>query len=327
MSGYNNIFKGIINGRNVFDSIRNWWNRSKVGSGVSSWLGGVTGSSLTPAEMAANEFSHNEAQLGRQFTEDFYNQYQSPQAMVRQYQEAGLNPGLMYGSGTGSSGTVSSSAPSSVTPSSSPLALLSVIPSLAKLKAEIDDVHASAALKRDQGALARANTFLTDLTSRTKPALDELEIQLRRQGVSLNEIDLAWKEKQYEQAYRRGEIDVEMARVGVARALKEIEQLSADTALTLNKVRTEELVHALTQAQTFLAHQNGKFVSLQAAEQAISNKIFSETGNKSGTNIWGLIPGIASRGNEVISDFVGRARSGVRGWFNNINSWVYKNFR
>lgn len=36
-------------------------------------------------------------QLNKAWQEKMYNQYQSPQAMVKQYKEAGLNPALMYG--------------------------------------------------------------------------------------------------------------------------------------------------------------------------------------------------------------------------------------
>ena len=36
-------------------------------------------------------------QLNKNWQEKMYNQYQSPSAMVRQYQSAGLNPALMYG--------------------------------------------------------------------------------------------------------------------------------------------------------------------------------------------------------------------------------------
>lgn len=36
-------------------------------------------------------------QINKNWQEKMYNQYQSPQAMVRQYKEAGLNPALMYG--------------------------------------------------------------------------------------------------------------------------------------------------------------------------------------------------------------------------------------
>lgn len=45
----------------------------------------------------ANANARMNAREARQWEEDMYNKYNSPSAMVRQYEEAGLNPALMYG--------------------------------------------------------------------------------------------------------------------------------------------------------------------------------------------------------------------------------------
>lgn len=70
------------------------------------------------------EFQSAEAQKAREFQEDIYTRYQSPQAQVRQYQEAGLNPALMYARGVtpvslssaslGPSGSSASASPSAI---------------------------------------------------------------------------------------------------------------------------------------------------------------------------------------------------------------------
>lgn len=49
-----------------------------------------------------NMFNAKQAELARQFQEDFYNKYQSPSAMMAQYQDAGINPMLVAGQGAGS---------------------------------------------------------------------------------------------------------------------------------------------------------------------------------------------------------------------------------
>lgn len=52
------------------------------------------------------------AKYQAQVNEDFYNKYSSPEALMRQYREAGLNPNLVYGSaGAGQSNVPSFSAP------------------------------------------------------------------------------------------------------------------------------------------------------------------------------------------------------------------------
>lgn len=81
------------------------------------------GAGFSNTQLAEMQFNHDEAQLDRQFQEDMYNKYQSPEAQMRQYQAAGLNPALMYeggvdingpsgGSSASSSGAVGGDSPS-----------------------------------------------------------------------------------------------------------------------------------------------------------------------------------------------------------------------
>lgn len=81
----------------------------------------LTGTALTPAEKEAsalqlqNQQTLNEEDFQRKI--DFYEMYESPEAMMRQYKSAGLNPALMYGgapsvSASGGVGTGSAGMPS-----------------------------------------------------------------------------------------------------------------------------------------------------------------------------------------------------------------------
>ena len=58
------------------------------------------------------QFQARQTQIARQWQEDFYNRYNSPQAQVRQYIDAGLNPALMYESGASPGVVASTSVPS-----------------------------------------------------------------------------------------------------------------------------------------------------------------------------------------------------------------------
>lgn len=101
------------------------------------------------------EFQSREAEIARDWQEEQYNKYSSPQAMVSQYRDAGLNPALMYGSNL-QSGTGSSSSPSGSSASGSAIPmqiadLTGVIGNflgLSKLKAEIDNINADSEQKR-----------------------------------------------------------------------------------------------------------------------------------------------------------------------------------
>ena len=70
------------------------------------------GKGFSNTQLAEMQFNHDEAQLDRQFQEDMYNKYQSPEAQMRQYQAAGLNPALMYEGGVDINGPSGGSAAS-----------------------------------------------------------------------------------------------------------------------------------------------------------------------------------------------------------------------
>lgn len=110
-------------------------------SGIANWWKKVTGAGTTTAQKEANDYSSREAELNRQWQSaeaeenrrfqvkqaedayqrqvDFYNSYQSPSAMVKQYEEAGLNPALMVGGSVGQTSVPTSSAPSGSMPTGS----------------------------------------------------------------------------------------------------------------------------------------------------------------------------------------------------------------
>lgn len=58
----------------------------------------------------ANQNSRMNAREARQWEEDMYNKYNSPSALVRQYNDAGINPALMFGQVTPAAPTDTSAA-------------------------------------------------------------------------------------------------------------------------------------------------------------------------------------------------------------------------
>lgn len=78
--------------------LSSWWNNSK-------FIKDLTGQTQIEQQNAANmEMAKYQAQMN----EEFYNKYSSPDALMRQYQEAGLNPNLVYGSAGSGQGNVPS---------------------------------------------------------------------------------------------------------------------------------------------------------------------------------------------------------------------------
>lgn len=111
--------------------------------------------------IGSNRFNAKQAEAARDWGEKMYTQYESPQAMVRQYQEAGLNPALMY-EGAGSGSVNSGSAASAVAPPDMS-GILDTAMSMARLKAEIKNINADTRQKEAQAAgQETTNQFIGD---------------------------------------------------------------------------------------------------------------------------------------------------------------------
>lgn len=105
---------------------------------------------LTGAQREANQFSAQQAEIARDWQEHMYNQYESPQARIRQYEEAGLNPALMYGDATGGN-MPSASAPSSVSPQGGDInGAIAQLIGLKKSIAEIDNIQSQTNLNQEK---------------------------------------------------------------------------------------------------------------------------------------------------------------------------------
>lgn len=70
------------------------------------------GKGFSNTQLAEMQFNHDEADRERQYNEEMYLKYQSPEAQMRQYQDAGLNPALMYEGGVDINGPSGGSAAS-----------------------------------------------------------------------------------------------------------------------------------------------------------------------------------------------------------------------
>lgn len=73
----------------------------------------------TSERIAAQNYNTGEREAQNAYAEQMYNTYSSPEALVRQYEDAGLNPRLAIGSNTAGSVAASSGHSASVSPQSS----------------------------------------------------------------------------------------------------------------------------------------------------------------------------------------------------------------
>lgn len=165
---------------------------SGVGKGIASLWNKATGSDLTNAERQTMDwnaaqaqenrnFQSAEAEKARQWQEDYYRQYESPQARIRQYEEAGLNPALLYGSQLGSGNAPATSVPSGDSasvglPSSGAGDLLSFIGQMMSIKSLINKNNADADNAAADAENKRADTGLKNQQYEWNPKIWQSEI-------------------------------------------------------------------------------------------------------------------------------------------------------
>lgn len=155
-----------------------------LGKTLGSWLAQITGSQATGRDrdlaniQLENQQTLNEEEYDRKI--DFYERYESPEARVRQYKTAGLNPMLLAGNGASvsASGGVGSAGAASATPSGSG-GLPDVIGSiLGVMRFGVERKIAQSEI-----AQRRASTDAQVIDNEYKRQLNELEIEQRRKNI------------------------------------------------------------------------------------------------------------------------------------------------
>lgn len=287
---FQNIKKGL---GGLWSGIENLWNR-------------FTGAGQTNAERSAQDFSAQQAQINRDFQtaeaqkarqwqEDFYTQYQSPQAQVRQYQDAGLNPALMYGRGAtpAASASTASNGPSGDTASgviapADPSSLLNMVFGMAKLPSEIDLLNA-------QADDFRASATGKDIQNAYSPQI--LEQNIRKGEMDILNTQAAITTAQYQWALMSSQeqlnvikaslTEAEISDVLASASLKEKQaatevlkqsNLEVSNDLLAAQIATEKMRPLMVAAQTVLARNQGTSISLDNFQKELTNEVSRATG-------------------------------------------------
>lgn len=145
------------------------------------------------SEAAKNRnFQAQQAQLARDYQTEFYETYQSPSAMVRQYQDAGINPVLTAGFSPNTPPAASSpggSAASAASPNYQSISsMIEAIGSMAMLKANIDNTKSKTELNLAQAGLASSQVSLNKLSEdeilqRTRLLISQTSNEDERKGL------------------------------------------------------------------------------------------------------------------------------------------------
>lgn len=173
-----------------------------LGESLKSWLDSMSGAEMTNAQKQQNEFEANQAQINRDFQSkeaelaferqvEFYDEYQSIGAQMRQYRENGLNPALLAGgvspsASGGSSPAAQGSNAYSTALSNNPMALVSFVMQMLGKKAQIDNIKADTDLKQSTSNKTDKETSWIDRLNSQNIKQSEQIISESRSNCQLN---------------------------------------------------------------------------------------------------------------------------------------------
>lgn len=299
-----------------------------VGKGISSLWNKATGSDLTNAERqtmdwnaqqaeANRSFQSAEAEKARQWQEEYYQQYESPQARIRQYEEAGLNPALLYGSQLGAGNAPATSVPSGDSasvglPSSGVDGLLSFIGQMMSMKSLINKNNADADNAAADAENKRADTGLKNQQYEWNPKIWQSEIdkneastknllagveQLQASTASIFK-DIELKDSQI------GEIIARTDNIKVDTAKKELEKqgVEVNNRLLAAKILETYANTRLAKAKELLASSEKDLTDKKAFRQQLENDDWQSSGGRPVDSFAGIIDKSANILGKGLSD-------------------------
>lgn len=167
------------------------------------------------SQLNANETSRMNAREARKWEEDMYNKYNSPSALVRQYQEAGINPALMFGQQTPSAPTDTAPAETFATETGSVTDMLGQLLGFSKLEAEIenirtqnDNLRSQIAQREYENALTKAKELETLKNTEWIDRVNDASTAKDRASAAYHFAEAAISEFERSQGARLGSNDV-----------------------------------------------------------------------------------------------------------------------
>lgn len=245
---------------------------SGVGKGIASLWNKATGSDLTNAERQTMDwnaaqaqenrnFQSAEAEKARQWQEDYYNQYESPQAKIRQYEDAGLNPALLYGQNIGSGTAPSTSVPAGDSasvglPSSGAGDLLSFIGQMMSIKSLINKNNADA----DNAAADAEN---------------------KRADTGLKQQQKEWNPKLFQSEIDKNEANAANLLAGVKVAEEQVNKLIADenliaSQINLNEQQAQLILQQCNKTAIEAANERLKSAGIKSNNRLIAQQVLTE---------------------------------------------------
>lgn len=279
----------------------------------------VTGSDLTNAEQKTMDFNAQQAELNRQFQsaeadearqwqEDYYLKYESPQARIRQYEDAGLNPALLYGSNLGSGSPPSTSVPSGSVASvgfpSDGASLLDFIGQMLSIKSQISLNKAKATQAMSDANKADAEASESKQRQDWNPKLWQSQLDTGvvsrdnlRAGIQklMSDINLNASKVQLTDAQIKETLaSVDNTLIDTAKKKLEMDGVRVNNELLAAKVIEVQTQAMLNQALTALNKSNTESVNIANFVSELDKEAAAKFHGSMPRNIYDLVPKLAN---------------------------------
>lgn len=192
------------------------------------------------------DFQSKEAELAYARQQDFYDTRQSPAAMVRQYQEAGLNPALLAGGVSGSSSPQSSPSGSAASAHSSSLPpmvdVMKSIVDLQAIKASIAESKARADKTEAESEKIRKETSWIDTYNTTSIESMKSGIEQVKSNIEVNEQSVQESLQRVQESLKRmDKMDSEIEVNGAVVDLHGSQQVLNESRAAVEKMNAKQI--------------------------------------------------------------------------------------
>lgn len=248
--------------KDMKNAYREYKNSGELSNILSSIQGRYTGSNLTGAEIAANEFNANEAEKARQFSSEEAEKARNfemqmantaKQRQVQDYVAAGINPMFAAGQSVNlpSASNAASMQAASVSPSSAAFNLPGLISSISQLrvnKAQADALHAQSDQSKAAAQNLRSDAALKDAQRKGQEFINRVNELTESVQIEQKKANLDFSRKQLQ------EID------------KKMEQMDEDINLKREQANTELAKQAYSLVQQAVGRASARLMHTQANE-------------------------------------------------------------
>lgn len=244
-----------------------------AGTSIESLLNNKTGAGLSQAQREQNNFNASQAEISYDRQKEFYEQYQSPSAMMNQYQAAGLNPALMYGQAAG--GSVASTPQAQASSVSMPDMMADLL--------QLKQIKKNFEFQEQQNEIAKYDAETRRMQAENDAPVKASQARYNDVMSGVNQLVADCKKRETDKNIESLDADISKKQAEVSKLYQETDNLKmqqglieADIKLSLAKITTEATMQKANMSRAELDSASAQLTKLKSVEQSVVNQFASK---------------------------------------------------